>query len=466
MDNNEFRNKIDFEKIIFILYVISLPFYRFDSMLSKYFFTAGNSISVLFHILGVVIIFINFKRKKYEFSKLLRYTIFMILFLNFTALIMSAVLYYKVGTWVGRNTYIETCIYAIYDLQIIMAFWYNYQSIKKYGLKIVEKCFNFIIIYITLIGYLQILIITKNNSFVCKFYDLINIFSLNKSSQDVINYQRIPLTTFEPSTAGVFLGVIIIPFLFAKYITTKKKLNIFLFILIIPIIYFTHSSTAYITILIVFIFFTCNYLKYEYKTQVHKMIMLVSVVISIILLGIFIKINSSIKQDNGNFTKQVEYLTFQKVNDSENLSTIHRKTTIHNNIEVFKKYPILGVGNGNQGFFYRENFPDWAYISVESRNALSGESGFIGPGALLSGYLSAHGMVGIVLLIYFIYISYRNIKLLNNLNKLFSNFYIISMIGIIISSVISINIFGVYFIMFTLSIAFDSQKLKNSKLSI
>ena len=101
---------------------------------------------------------------------------------------------------------------------------------------------------------------------------------------------------------------------------------------------------------------------------------------------------------NSDFYRTIQSV-LGKISDTGNQSTAYRNSTIINDIEIFKDYPIFGVGDGNQGFFYAQNLPFWVLASgsTEALFALSGNIGVLNGGAFLPSIISGYGVLGCVL---------------------------------------------------------------------
>ena len=81
-----------------------------------------------------------------------------------------------------------------------------------------------------------------------------------------------------------------------------------------------------------------------------------------------------------------------------------RVSTLCNDMKIFMLYPITGVGNGCQGYFYKYNIPDWVKFSDEVQNVIAYGTGSIanGGGNFFASYISGYGIIGIFILWSFI----------------------------------------------------------------
>ena len=96
----------------------------------------------------------------------------------------------------------------------------------------------------------------------------------------------------------------------------------------------------------------------------------------------------------------IEYILLGKLVDKENGSTAMRVSTVCNDMKIFLSYPLTGIGNGCQGYFYNNNIPLWTRFAEEVQRSLNYESGSIsnGGGNFFASYISGYGLIGIIVL--------------------------------------------------------------------
>ena len=85
-----------------------------------------------------------------------------------------------------------------------------------------------------------------------------------------------------------------------------------------------------------------------------------------------------------------------------------RASTVINDFKVFTDFPIAGVGDGNQGFFYEENQPSWTLASDEVSSLIRTHTIPNGGGNFFPAYISAYGIIGILVLALFV-INYKKL---------------------------------------------------------
>ena len=101
-----------------------------------------------------------------------------------------------------------------------------------------------------------------------------------------------------------------------------------------------------------------------------------------------------------------EYVLVGKIQDRDNLSTAMRASTVINDMKIFYDYPFTGVGDGNQGYFYRQNVPMWVVASEEVQSLMHGTKIANGGGNFFPSFVSAYGLIGVVFFLFFLK-SYR-----------------------------------------------------------
>lgn len=450
------------EKKLFKLYLLLLPITSIELFNGK-LYSLTASISSVVHFIGMVIILINIiKNNNIPRNSLIKYTSIMIFALNISSIIMALLLKEELGAFIGRTTIIAIIPQVLYYLQIFLVIYYNFIYLNKISIREIKRSIELSFVFILIVGYIQILIIITKN------LGLINLYSLFEKTLHISSWfiatQRVALLNTEASMLGCILSVYILPFIYSNIIICKRKTKyIIMLLLFLPIAFYAKSSTVYIGLAVSSICFIYLYWKKNAKFSIVSKISML-VLLSTLLIVVFININSlgtisnSKKNDVSN---NIWYLSVDKVTNFNNLSTIHRNTSVYTNFKAFEEYPILGVGNGNQGFFYVRFFPDWGYNSYESIGYLSGKYGWPGSGGFFPTYISAYGIVGIILLIIFIYKCQFRIKKLKGTDKEFYyHMYIIGSISFIFVGYISVDIIGTFYILFTLSLPFISVDKK------
>ena len=344
------------EKIIAYIYIFLLPV-DLIQITKSYLFSMGISASFYFHIMGIFLMFLSIcKNKKMQGEnsikinkKVFNTFLITVIILTLSSLFMAMILHEQLGILDKRDTYIAAIPCIVYNIQIIVIIIYNIYIFKNISQNRIIKIIFYSIVFIVIVGYLQVIISLTQNVQIAKlfaFTDMLGQFNPNYT----LASGRVNLLTPEASAAGIFINVFAIPFIMVayNYKLIKRRKLVVLLISFIPIAVFSSSSTMLIGILVNFIFISIWYIK----KNPHKLLLVVLFEsLTIIICGYIYKGKLS----------ELLYLGVYKITDSKNLSTIHRFSSIYTDMIAFLKYPILGVGNGIQGFFYIKCLPNWAF---------------------------------------------------------------------------------------------------------
>lgn len=446
------------EKLIAYLYIFLLPV-DLIQLTKKYLYSMGTSASFYLHIIGMLLLFLsickngNIKGGKIikANKKVFNLLVMTVILLTLSSLIMALGLHEKLGILINRDTYIASIPCIVYNLQIIMIIAYNIYIFKNISPGRIIKIVYYSIVFIIVVGLLQVVIsITKNDLIVklFSFTDMLGQFGKNYT----LASGRVNLLTMEASGAGVFINIFVIPFIITAFtykLIDRKKLVILL-IGLIPIAVFSSSSTMIIGILVNFVFITIWYIRESPK----KVLGVLSFDTLIITIGGFMY------KDKLN---ELLYLGVYKLTDADNLSTLHRFSSIFTDMMAFMKYPILGVGNGIQGFFYIKFLPTWAFKSLESSAYYYYRTRWPGSGAFIPTYLSGYGILGVFALVFLLISMYKSIKKVKGTQyEWFYTWSLLSIIVFIPLAVVSVGIYGEYFLVFILTFSFLSISKEGS----
>ena len=446
-------------KTVFKLYIFLLPVSMLNILKPIQEFVPealANDTNFILHFFGILLLIITILNKsKLHVNSLIKYLFIFITLINLISLAMAFILNNKLGILHGEDTYIATSGMILYYFHSFFVIYYNFVNFKLLTLLEIKDILKKISIYLIIIGYIQILIISNFPS-IGTLYDKFDVFDILKDSEWLRFQQRITLTGSEPSLAGNILTILVFPFILSQLIK-KNNVNTYLclFILSLPILYFTKSSTAYMQFGVnILLSLALYFKKINYKTILSTLFLL-------ICFTIFLLNYTNQQSSSKDSLEDVEYLLLEKAFDKNNLSTVYRSTTVINDIKVFYKYPILGIGNGNQGFYYNQNLPSWAFESDETILAYQGYLGVINGGPFIPAFVSGYGIIGIILLLIFIIKCMRTVKKNKTALDNFYYMYIIGSISFLVSGIMANDIVGNFLALFILSIPFiDINKLK------
>ncbi len=392
------------QSLIFKIYILMLPWMLFPFLVPiKNLFSASASISNNFFILIIGLIFlVLFNKGKLPFPKksLVISGIKLCVFLNIISFFTSLVLYVPFGELNGENTLKASFPSIIYMFLTAIVFYYNATMFQIVEKRIIIKILNFLSIILLLIGLLQVLVL--NVPGIAKIYDILNFMDILRDSYRIQSMWRICFSGSEPASVGCIVTIFILPYLLSQILETKffkYKLCAASFIFFC---FFTYSSTVYtgsaINVL-VFIFLYVN--KYSNKKQILKVLILLCFVsLFLLLFGNYIWHNTTIGRN-------IQELLVYKTTSQENLSTLVRYSTIKTDLQAFILYPLTGVGNGNQGYFYNQVIEKSMLVAnvlqySEFSSKIDGDIGIINGGSFLPAFISGYGLLGIILLFLFI----------------------------------------------------------------
>ncbi len=432
-------------RILFVIYLLLIPIrlifpfsFFFHSPLS--YIASSNSFILLF--LGLLIILLDSFSLKIRKNKKVLYFFYIIFLLNLLSVINAFFVYIKYGDLNGENSFNAILGLIILYFQVGFIVLYNTFLIPNFSIKFFKNIFNIYYFMLLISGYLQIILLLYPNLNI--IYDSINLFSLMRSSQFILTINRISGIGSEPASLVGITSFLVIPSELSKFLEKKSLFNLLKIVILVPVIYFTLSSTVYIAFLINFVIF--SYFYFKSIIFHHKFLFLITI---ITLCLIFFSI----------IPPDVSYYIFDKVFDTQNMSTAYRTSTLINDFYVFLKYPLFGIGNGNQGYYFNSiNWASYFFRSQEFVNAYNGDLGIINGGSFLPAFISGYGIFGILIIITFFSKLFKNFKAL--FYKTFIYYYsLISIFTFLMVSVLSTDIVGNYSILLSLSFLFINKKI-------
>lgn len=416
------------------------------------------------HLLGLALIVIAkrgvFQIGRDKTSKLFQYFALMFICFGISSLIMSVVMQTTYGSIGNQTAYSAVFNMNVYFTQYLIIVFYNKEIFSMLSVDDISKIFGKLMVCFLVLGYIQLAVINLGG-FVGRLYNTMDIFHILRDSP----LSKLPLTGSEGASGGCLIGILILPYLFSRILTAIKVLKyIIMVILWLPVIYFTNSTTAYIITTLGFIVF---FLLFLLKPNKHLKLMMpvLLIVICIFIVLVFPSVASKVLPDEvGN---RIEYLLVEKATDTNNGSTVSRTIPLLVNWGAFTEYPILGVGNGNQGYFYNKYFPEWARHAEGSDVMVfyeKNQTGIANGAVFLPSLLSGYGIVGVILtvgyLIKCIIIVIEKKKTLG----IFYYMFFISWVAVFFSGLQG-EFVGEYYIWFVLSIPYMTPNLCSDQTS-
>ncbi len=394
---------MNIQKTIFKLYLFVLPFMALPGVSHLRKAIAPNSpISNNLILLSLgLFLFALFQRGRFPFPQksLVKKGVYLCCVLNVICFITSLVLFIPFGPLNGENTVRASFPSIVFMFLTAVTFYYNAMMFQRITKEEIERIFDWLVLIVLGVGFLQVAVLKIPG--VATLYDLINFLGILADSSFVQRMGRICFTGSEPASAGSIVTVLLLPYIYSKILTTrapKYKLYAMMFIVLL---FFTFSSTVYIGVAVGLVIFGYFYAKEHATNKLILQLLTCCSFAGLILLfcGPYLWQHTSV----GN---KIEELVFKKTTSQENLSTLTRYSSIRADWQAFLHYPLTGVGNGNQGYFYNsaveQALSSQALQYGELSDKLDGNVGIVNGGAFIPAFISGYGVIGVILLILFV----------------------------------------------------------------
>ena len=436
------------EKTIAKLFILCFPLKMFAqaSFLSDITFGLGATSSFLFCALGLFFIGVrrNIRFTRDTGTNVLKRFAVMYVICDFMSIIMAVILYSEVGSIAGETTLVAASKKILYSLAFIVIVFYCREIArvmsKEEMINTIDVCLN---IYIV-IGFIQVLVI-YNAAGTARLYDGINSLFNAWSSSAIIQTKRIALLSKEPAYSAGFITTIAIPFLLSKLFSNDYNFKtIIKLILYIVLLYYTKSTTGYTVLLVVLGVFSVIYYLNSNRSSTNKLLYGALLISCALGITIFVAGNAMVSDSVST--------VMDKLFSYDNPNSADRKGTIVVGLSILKRYPLFGVGDGNQGFFYQDFLPDWARLGFSGNNVYNRASNVLfDGGSFLISFISGYGLLGIVLLASFIWYSFETIRNNRESFGIFYYFYCISIPAFIVIG-IGATLMSHYYFWFVLSL--------------
>lgn len=413
--------------------------------------SAALSFDIIPHCLGILILLVN-KKGRISFGEddegdLLSYFIKMVIWFIVSSVIMSVIIQQTYGNLGNESAYRGIVGMILYWLQYALILFYNYHVFRILYYNELERILQVEIILLMVIGYYQMAIMTFGGA-LGNIYDRVDFLNVLRDSQIL---GKLPLTGYEGAYTGYITGTLVLPYIYARNLSQKSK-GVFLYILFwLPLIYMSFSTNAYI----LFSLITLGYLYYLFRTRglSKSTIVLLALVILIVILVLLLG-NDLLNVLPEEIASNIRYILVEKIQDDNNGSTVLRSLPFYYNFGAFSEYPILGVGNGLQGYFLEKYLPASFKMvkGIDTFGLLKRWSSNIANGSLFwPGVFSGYGLVGAILIMIYIVKSERLLR--SKQNELGTMYYMyrLSIIGIIFSG-FATEFVAKYYVWFAISI--------------
>lgn len=434
------------EKIVFFFYLILLPFEAFHPLGLNGYGAIAKTPSFFFLAIGLLLAVCNQKgRIVLDDKRYLRKLTLLISSVSLISIIMAFFLYYGVEPIAGFHTTDVIWSPIFYNFMVIAIIYYVFYMSEKVDKDFIDKVLKTIYVYTVVLGYIQLAAIFGNGACRALLYGLESL-NLTYSPELCLTHMKVVLMFSEPSYAEMLLCGLLMPFICGNIIVkSHKTLDVLKILFLMPLVFFNGSSSVLVgTVICIAVTLILSCLRGDISGKALLSIFSVFVILVLICIT-----NNPIKEI---IVNQILIKPF----DNDNLSTIQRGSIIRNCIMIFLKYPILGVGNGVQGFFYEFHLRPEDYKSYEVINTLKYENGVPGAGSWAGGWLSGYGIVGAIFLIVFIVSTFRAIKQYRGSQYYYA--YIIGGICFLVCGWFTASTTGGYLSLFILSIPTFSAK--------
>ena len=402
----------------------------------------------VFHAIGLLLWIINSSGRfdiVEEKRGLVRHALALVVYLNLSSVVMAVVMQLTYGNHGVENAFQGIIGMELYFFQYFLMFLYNYHVFQIIPLNRIKKILLTCIRALLVLGYVQILVM---NGIGGQIYDRLNIFGVLNSSHKL---PKLCLTGSEGASAGGMIAIFIFPLLYSQIIKGDRKFIIELLLWLLPL-YYTNSSTAYILATICTgMFILLSIANSDNPTGGFLTVIIIVLVIAILFFALT---RTGILDDE--MIEHIRYLLLDKATDRENGSTVSRTIPFLVNWGAFTEYPLLGVGNGLQGYFYEKYFPDWA---LQVRGSDVGEflersrGGISNGGVFFPSLLSGYGIIGCLAILIFIW---RCFQELQRVKPYIDIFYYSCLLSFASFAVMGFqgDVYGMYYVWFMVSMPF------------
>lgn len=418
---------------LFLIGLFLIPFNNFSGyeLLREY----KHEPAIYFWIIGIVIAVLDniLNVRKIIFPK---GSILIKLFLIFIGWVLLTYLlnfqsiqgnFYKGKT--GNERFFSQFISLIIPSIFLVFYFWNVCRNWKYLeiFKLIRKILLYSFLFVFCFSLLEYCVIHYDSTF-CRevIYALNNLPFINK---EYFSERRLSSVSFETPALGNFL-IFSAGWLFSYYLTTENKIigSIPGFLILVLVIT-SGARAAFVIVLFQFLLFLVYVLfNSKYKLvyfKIWKYLVLVVLTFLICFSATIIEKLQTFRYDS-----LVE----------NNISNQTRFGMQYASLKVFMDYPMIGVGYGQNTFYKRFYYPDWAIKdNYEFTNWYLNENipSFPSDFNLYTRLLAEVGLIGFLILFLFLFtVLYYNIKsfsLLNNENKFIGIVLFIGFIGLMIN---------------------------------
>lgn len=346
--------------VLFFLGIFFLPFnsqppeflnilgeYRSDS--SPMFFLAAFCILFLSDIVRGKV-YLPFSHPTYFVFIILFGWMCLSIFFNFEN--VSDYYFKQTSGWVRYLKQLAAVIIAFF-----MFFYLFYNVILQLGLikafSFIRKTMFYSLIIVFIAGMLQFLIYAGASPLI-PIFQLFDYFPFTETSLYFV-LSRVNAVSIRPPDLGMYL-ISISAFMFSYILTEKKALLKYIpFLMVVFLAYASKSRTALVTVFIqILVLIYWGYKNYPtFRVLLNR-----GLLIGLFFVPILLYFQGETLYKGIN--ERIESLDFTNTQSDNAVSNKSRFGIQYANFQVYKKYPVTGIGWGQQSFESKDLYPDWA----------------------------------------------------------------------------------------------------------
>lgn len=384
LNNNALRK-------LYILYFFFLPFGSFINHPQDGIWNLFRNMSTIIMLVGMFVIFIKNIRISMNISLInfIRVYLFMVIYSVIASCILAT-------TIIGYKFQIIPML-ALY-LEVILSVLFNYYCLSNIiHFSQLYKIIKYQVVVSILFGGLQALALFGNSLAIRIYMNLSDVLFLFPLQELIIMERGVTIFSSEPSALTVYC-LITIPYLISCLFYSKSKIWPLLALILYAIIFYFSLSTQ---VLICFtISITIPLILFISKKFTRSILLGAFILGFLSMYDAYISESKNIEERYGN--NDIGYAIFDKYKSRDNRSTMMRASTCINDYFVFIDHVGMGVGDGNQGYWYKKNLPSWCLPSLEVQDIINSGTIPNGGGSFFMSYISAYGILGIIVLLLFL----------------------------------------------------------------
>lgn len=255
--------------------------------------------------------------------------------------------------WIRYLKQMTAVIFAFF-----MFFYLFYNVFVDLGLvnafKRIRKVMLYSLSIVFIAGVLQFLIYSGATPLISVF-QLFDYFPFTEAKL-YMSLSRVNATAVRPPDLGMYL-ISISGFMFS-YILTEKRSNFWKFVpflIVVFLAYVSKSRTALVAVFFqILVLIYWGYANYPmFRKGFNRLMVLTILFIPLLVIWKGDEISTAIDE-------RITALNFSESKSDNSISNKSRFGIQYANFQVFKKYPVTGVGWGQQSFESKDLYPAWA----------------------------------------------------------------------------------------------------------